>query len=207
MTRSTVKKLTEPLDEPEREFRMLRRATLHQHQNESLAIAERNLFDDDASSSNDNRTKPVTPLKALREHSLLNSASFQNPIILRTEQTGRIVNSRDIWLIQRTCTFQGLKSENPLKLIKHYLSIVDNIQANGATRNAFRLRFFHFSLKGKEKEWLDRTPPAQITTWDQLVTKFLDYFFLVGHTSFLLDMILRFKQRANEPIKSAWIRF
>ncbi|GJW82565.1 hypothetical protein Tco_0146540 [Tanacetum coccineum] len=158
MTRSTVKNLTEPLDEPEREFRMLRRATLRQHQNESLDIAERNLFDDDASSSNDNRTKPVTPLKALREHSLLNSASFQNPIILPVEQMGRIVVSRDIWLIQGTCMFQGLKSKNHLQLIKQYLSIVDNIQADGATRDTPRLCFFHFSLKGKAKEWLDRMP-------------------------------------------------
>ncbi|GJU98538.1 hypothetical protein Tco_1327809, partial [Tanacetum coccineum] len=52
MKRSTVKRLTEPLDEPKREFRRLRRAALRSHQNDSLAIAERNLFDDEASSSN-----------------------------------------------------------------------------------------------------------------------------------------------------------
>nr|GEW11535.1 hypothetical protein [Tanacetum cinerariifolium] len=50
MTRSIVKRLTEPLDEPEREFRRLRRAALRSHQNDSLAIAERNLFDEEASS-------------------------------------------------------------------------------------------------------------------------------------------------------------
>ncbi|GKB57008.1 hypothetical protein Tco_0913194 [Tanacetum coccineum] len=151
MTRSTVKKLTKPIDEPEREFQRLRRAALRQHQNVSLAIAERNLFDDDASFSNDNRTKAVTPLKALREHSLPNSASFQNPIILPNKQTRRIVESRNIWLIQRTCTFQGLESKNPLQHIKHYLSIVDNIQANRATRDMSRLRFSHFLPQRKAK--------------------------------------------------------
>ncbi|GJY91792.1 DNA-directed DNA polymerase [Tanacetum coccineum] len=190
MTRSTIKKLTEPLDEPEREFQRLRKAALRQHQNESLAIAGRNLFDDEASSSNDIKTKPVTSLETLQEHSLPNLGGFQNPIILPAEQTGRIVNSRDILLIQGTCTFQGLKSENPLQHSRHYLSIVDNIRADEATRDASRLRFFHFSLKGKAKEWLDITPPAQITTWDQLVARFLDYFFLVGRTSFLRDMVL-----------------
>ncbi|GJW49714.1 hypothetical protein Tco_0558490 [Tanacetum coccineum] len=93
MTCSTTKKLTEPLDEPKREFRRIRRAALCQHQNESLAIAGRNLFDDEASSSNNAGTKPATPLKTLREHSSPNSASFQNPIILLTEQTRRIINS------------------------------------------------------------------------------------------------------------------
>ncbi|GKB93776.1 hypothetical protein Tco_0979913 [Tanacetum coccineum] len=51
MTRSTVKRLTKPLDEPEREFQRLRKAAMRSHQNESLAIAGRNLFDDEASSS------------------------------------------------------------------------------------------------------------------------------------------------------------
>ncbi|GJZ03377.1 hypothetical protein Tco_0536652 [Tanacetum coccineum] len=39
-----------------------------------------------------------------------------------------------------------------------------------ATRDTSRIRFFHFSLKGKAAEWLDRIPPTQITTWDQLVS-------------------------------------
>ncbi|GKF86967.1 hypothetical protein Tco_0254794, partial [Tanacetum coccineum] len=56
--RSTVKKLTKPLDEPEREFRRLRKAAIRSHQNESLTIAGRNLFDDEASSSNNTGAKP-----------------------------------------------------------------------------------------------------------------------------------------------------
>ncbi|GJZ07660.1 hypothetical protein Tco_0541453 [Tanacetum coccineum] len=42
MTRSTTKKLTKPLDEPEREFHRPRRAAWRQQQNESLAIVGRN---------------------------------------------------------------------------------------------------------------------------------------------------------------------
>nr|GEU29543.1 hypothetical protein [Tanacetum cinerariifolium] len=186
---SIIKKFTVPLDEPEREFRRLRRAALRQHQNESLAIAKRNLFDDESSSSNGIETKPVTPLKTLREHCLPSLAGFQNLIIFLAKQTGRIINSCDIFLIQGTYTFQGLKSENPLQHIKHYLSIVDNLRADGATRDTSRLHFFYFSIK-KAKEWLDRMPLAQITIWDQVVARFLDYFFTVGRTSFLQDMIL-----------------
>ncbi|GKE44794.1 zinc finger, CCHC-type containing protein, partial [Tanacetum coccineum] len=91
--------------------------------------------------------------------------------------------------------------------VKHYLSIIDNIQADGATRDTSRLRFFYFSLKGKAAEWLDRIPPTQVTTWDQLVSRFLDHLFLVGRTLVLRDLILRFKQGDDEPIKSAWICF
>ncbi|GJR99035.1 hypothetical protein Tco_0315544 [Tanacetum coccineum] len=113
MTRSTVKRLTKPLDEPEREFRRLRRATCRLQHNESLTIAERNLFDEEASTSNNTGVKPPTPPRTLHEHSHPNSASFQNPIILPAEQTGRIIDTRNILLIQGTCTFQGLRNKDP----------------------------------------------------------------------------------------------
>ncbi|GJR51199.1 reverse transcriptase domain-containing protein [Tanacetum coccineum] len=140
MTRSTVKKLTKPLDEPEREFRRLRRSALRSHQNVSLAIAGRNLFDDEASLYNNTKPKPPTPPKPLHEHSHRTSSGFQNPITVPTEQTRRIVDSRDIWLIQNTCTFQELRTEDPLRHVKQYLSNVDNIQADGATRDTSRLK-------------------------------------------------------------------
>ncbi|GKE29700.1 DNA-directed DNA polymerase, partial [Tanacetum coccineum] len=201
MMRSTVKRLIKPLGKPEREFRRLKKAAMHSHQNESLVIVRRNLLDDEASSSNNTRAKLPTPPKTLHEHSRLNSFGFQNPITFPTEQTRRIIDSRDIWLIQSTYTFQGWRNEDPLRHVKHYLSIVDNIQADRATRDTSRLRFFHFSLKRKVTEWLDRIPPTQITTWDKLVSRFLDHFFPVGCTSALRDLILRFKQGDDEPIK------
>ncbi|GJW59375.1 reverse transcriptase domain-containing protein [Tanacetum coccineum] len=175
MTRTIVKRLTKPLDEPEREFQRLRRSTWHLQQNESQAIAERNLFDDEASSSNNTGTKPPTPLKTLHEHSYPNSS--------------------------------GLRSEDPLRYIQHYLSIIDNIQADRATRDTSRLCFFHFSLKGKAAAWFDKIPSTQNMTWDQLVSRFLDYFFPAGCTSSLRDMILQFKKGTVESIKSAWICF
>ncbi|GKC16814.1 hypothetical protein Tco_1013596 [Tanacetum coccineum] len=49
MTRSTVKKLEEPLEDPERELHRRRKAASHQKWNESLAIARRNLFNDETS--------------------------------------------------------------------------------------------------------------------------------------------------------------
>ncbi|GJY75012.1 hypothetical protein Tco_0479443 [Tanacetum coccineum] len=100
MTRSTVKRLTQTLDEPEREFRRLKRDAWCLQQTESLAIAGRNLFDAEASSSNNTGAKPPTPPKTLDEHSHPNPSGFQNPITLPTEQTGRIVDSRDIWITE-----------------------------------------------------------------------------------------------------------
>ncbi|GKB08511.1 hypothetical protein Tco_0836823 [Tanacetum coccineum] len=178
MIRSTVKRLTKPLDEPKREFRRLRRAALQSHQNESLAIAGRNLFDEEASSSNNIGPKSPTASKTLHEHSHPTPSNFQNPITFPTKQTGRIVDSRDIRLIQ----------------------------TDGATRDTSRLRFFHYSLKRNTAEWLDRIPPLKSRRG---ISSFHDSstIFPVGRTSALKDLILRFKQGGDEPIKSVWVPF
>ncbi|GJZ29409.1 hypothetical protein Tco_0574056 [Tanacetum coccineum] len=91
------------------------RAAMLSHQNESLVIAGRNLFDDEASSSNNTGSKLPTPPKTLHEHSRPNSSG--------------------------TSQFQGLKNEDPLRHVNHHLSIIDNIQADEATRDTSRLRF------------------------------------------------------------------
>nr|GEU62424.1 protease Do-like 5, chloroplastic [Tanacetum cinerariifolium] len=78
MTCNTVKRLTKPLDKPERDFRRLWKATMRSHQNESFVITGRNLFDDEASSSNNIRAKLSMPPKTLHEHS--------PPIILGNRQ-------------------------------------------------------------------------------------------------------------------------
>ncbi|GKD05952.1 hypothetical protein Tco_1180926 [Tanacetum coccineum] len=87
MTRSTLKKLKEPLDEPERELHMRRIAASRQQQNESSTIAGRNVFDNEASSFTNSGPKSTPPLKSLRDHSSPNSASLQNPIILPIKET------------------------------------------------------------------------------------------------------------------------
>ncbi|GJT37743.1 aldehyde dehydrogenase family 3 member F1-like protein [Tanacetum coccineum] len=160
MTRSTIKKLVEPLKEPEREMHRLRKAVRRQQQNESLAIAWRNLFDGEASSSISYELKITAPTKILREFSSPNSSGFQNPIVYPVEQIGKVLDSQDVWLIQ-----------------------------------------------GRAKQWLDRIPPGQISTWEQLVSKFLDNIFPPGHTSTFKDKIIRLLQGNEEPFKDVWIRF
>nr|GFC40259.1 hypothetical protein [Tanacetum cinerariifolium] len=122
MTRSTTKKLTEPLDKTKREFHRRRRAAWRQRKNESLAMSGRNLFDDEASSSTNGGAKPLTPIKPLRERSLPSSAGFQNHIIISAEQTRNIVDSHDVWLIQGEC-YASFTSPSKQKqkngLIKH----------------------------------------------------------------------------------------
>ncbi|GJT96897.1 hypothetical protein Tco_1092415 [Tanacetum coccineum] len=105
------------------------------------------------------------PIRTLGDYSKPSHKGYRNTIEL--PEGNNVVPLRSDTIC--TCTFQGSKNEDPLHHVKHYLSIVDNIQADGATRDTSRLRFFHFSLTGKAAEWLDRISLTQITTWGQIV--------------------------------------
>nr|GEY98133.1 reverse transcriptase domain-containing protein [Tanacetum cinerariifolium] len=115
-----------------------------------------------ASSSYNTGAKPPTRPKTLHEPSHPNSFGFLNHIAFSTEQTRRIIDSCDIWLIQNTYTFQGLKNKEPLRHIRHYLSIVDNIQAGGATKDTS-------SSLIEEEEWnrIDEYVQYQDDLWDE----------------------------------------
>nr|GEV12789.1 putative reverse transcriptase domain-containing protein [Tanacetum cinerariifolium] len=104
-TISTVKRLTKPLDEPEREFRRLRKAAMRSHQNESLAIAGRNLFDDEASSSNNTGAKLPMPPKTLHDHSHPNSGRLKRACkqIAFLETPTREVGIENPYLICNYC--------------------------------------------------------------------------------------------------------
>ncbi|GJT55253.1 putative reverse transcriptase domain-containing protein [Tanacetum coccineum] len=75
------------------------------------------------------------------------------------------------------------KPKSPLKrqtgrIVTHATSANSkNMHIPRCDKDISMLMLSHFSLKGKAAEWLDRIPSAQITTWDQLVSQFLDHFF------------------------------
>ncbi|GJV54852.1 hypothetical protein Tco_1455857 [Tanacetum coccineum] len=137
MTRGTIKKLMKPLDEPEREFCRHKRAAWNQQQHESLTIAERNLFDDEASSSNDVRAKTSTLLKILKEHSLPSSARTNEPI-------------KSAWN-----RFQDLIRKVPHHGIQKWLLVQifhDNISPE-ERRKLDQFAHFYFSSLNEEEGW------------------------------------------------------
>nr|GEY30793.1 hypothetical protein [Tanacetum cinerariifolium] len=108
------------------------------HQNESLAIAGGNLFDDEESSSYNTGAKPPTHPKILHEHSHLNSSSFLNPIAFPTKQTGRILQRyilKDYYYWLKThCCWLKLKllhdgADIKLRLLEQSVAAVQIVSA------------------------------------------------------------------------------
>nr|GEY19785.1 reverse transcriptase domain-containing protein [Tanacetum cinerariifolium] len=55
--------------------------------------------------------------------------------------------------------------------------------------------------------WLEKKPPHSITTWDDLVSKFINEFFPPSRTTNLRNEISNFQQKFDESFHEAWERY
>ncbi|GJV50161.1 hypothetical protein Tco_1440373 [Tanacetum coccineum] len=169
MTRSTVKRLKKPLDEPEREFQKSRKAALRSHQNESLAIAGKNLFDDKPSSSYNTGAKPPTPPKTLHEHFHPNSSgrtSALRDLILLFKQ-GDDEPIKSAWI-----RFQDLIKQVPYHGIQKWLLVQifhDNISQDDH-RKLDQFSQFCFDSLTEEEGWnrIEEHVQYQDDPWDDM---------------------------------------
>ena len=74
--------------------------------------------------------------------------------------------------------FHGLPSENPNAHMTSFIEVCDTVKYNGVTKEALRLRMFPLSLSDRAKHWLTSQPPDAITSWNDLVQKFMTKIFL-----------------------------
>ncbi|GKB24341.1 reverse transcriptase domain-containing protein, partial [Tanacetum coccineum] len=66
---------------------------------------------------------------------------------------------------------------------------------------------FPFSLEGAARIWLEKEPPRSILTWEDLISKFVNYFFPPSKTTNLKNDITNFQQKFDETFSEAWDRF
>ncbi|GJT02478.1 hypothetical protein Tco_0823647 [Tanacetum coccineum] len=82
-----------------------------------------------------------------------------------------IVEIQGTFLVKiRNDAFNGNIGENAFKYIDKFLEIVGRIKINGLTQDRFRLSVFPVSLAS---EWFTKECLGTITTWDNMVEKFI----------------------------------
>ena len=89
--------------------------------------------------------------------------------------------------------FHGLPGENPNTHLTNFIEVCDMVKYNGVIEEALRLRLFPLSLCDKAKHWLTSQPPDSITSWNDLVQKFLTKFFPSSKTAQLVQEINNFR--------------
>ena len=91
--------------------------------------------------------------------------------------------------------------------LTNLIEVCDTNKYNGVTEEALRLRLFLLSLGDRAKHWLTSQPPDSITSWNDLVQKFLTKFFPHGKIAQLVQEINTFRQLEGESLAEAWDRF
>ncbi|GJT55357.1 hypothetical protein Tco_0990411, partial [Tanacetum coccineum] len=73
--------------------------------------------------------------------------------------------------------FHGFKRDDPHAHNRWFNNITSTLKYKNVPYNAIKLMLFPFSLEGGAWIWLKKEPPRSILTWEDLVSKFVNYFF------------------------------
>ncbi|GJR52449.1 hypothetical protein Tco_1402970 [Tanacetum coccineum] len=94
-----------------------------------------------------------------------------------------IVEIQGTFLVKiRDNAFNENIRENAFKHIDKFLEVVGPIKINGLTQDRFRLSVFLVSLAGATSEWFTKECIGLITTWDNMVKKFvMKFHYLSDH--------------------------
>ncbi|GKE19760.1 hypothetical protein Tco_1431272 [Tanacetum coccineum] len=102
---------------------------------------------------------------------------------LSNDNEGRMVE-KSFLEIQRTFlvkirnnTFNGIIGENAFKHIDNFIKVVGSLKINGLSQDRFRLSVFPVSLAGAASEWFKKDCIGSVTTWEDLVEKFVQKFY------------------------------
>nr|GEY24751.1 hypothetical protein [Tanacetum cinerariifolium] len=103
--------------------------------------------------------------------------------------------------------FFEFEKEDPHAHICWFNKITSTMKYKDVPKTAIKLMPFPFSIDGPARIWLEKEPPRFIETWDDLVSKFINKFFLTSKTTNLRNEISNFQQRFDEPFHETWDRF
>ncbi|KAH9681200.1 hypothetical protein KPL71_026880 [Citrus sinensis] len=110
-------------------------------------------------------------------------------------------------MLQTVGQFNGLPNEYPHLYLKLFLEVSDTFKIAGATQDVLSLRLFPYSLRDRARAWLNSLPFDSITTWNELVDKFLMKYFPPTKNVKLRNEITSFYQLEDESLYEAWERF
>ncbi|GJW72654.1 reverse transcriptase domain-containing protein [Tanacetum coccineum] len=103
--------------------------------------------------------------------------------------------------------FYGFERDDPHAYIRWFNKITSTLKYKNIPHDAIKLMLFPFSIEGAARIGLEKEPPRSIHTWEDLVSKFVNYFFPPSKTTNLKNDIMNFQQRFDETFSEAWDRF
>ncbi|KAL4272337.1 hypothetical protein GQ457_13G016250 [Hibiscus cannabinus] len=94
--------------------------------------------------------------------------------------------------------FGGIPNENARQHLKSFLEICNALKIHGVSNDVLKLKLFPYSLRDKDKTWLNNLQPGSLQSWTQLCRSFLAKFSYTNMTDHLSNQITSFRQEDDE---------
>ncbi|GJW13370.1 hypothetical protein Tco_0017503 [Tanacetum coccineum] len=92
------------------------------------------------------------------------------------------VEIQGVFLVKiRDNTFNGTIGENAFEHINNFLKVVGPLKINRVSQDRFRLSVFPISLAGTTSEWFKKDCIGSVTTWEDLVEKYVQKFYQLSN--------------------------
>ncbi|GJR57545.1 reverse transcriptase domain-containing protein [Tanacetum coccineum] len=196
-TRSSARRLLSPIEDPER---------LLSRRNRSEPSLLFNLEEDDMA----RQAPPQGPIPDLRSMEELLQAPTDgvgDAIVVPPILANQFELKIGLLNLVTAISFHGFENDDPHSHIRRFMKITQTVKLNQVPHDVIKLMLFPFSLEGAARTWLEKEPLNSITTWNDLVSKFVNCFFPPSKTTNLRNEITRFQQRFGETFAEAWDRF
>ncbi|GJV74558.1 reverse transcriptase domain-containing protein [Tanacetum coccineum] len=196
-TRSSARRLLSPIEDPER---------LLSRRNRSEPSLLFDLEEDDMAG----QAPPQGPIPDLRPMEELLQAPTDgvgDAIVVPPVLANQFELKIGLLNLVTSIAFHGFENDDPHSYIRRFTKITQTVKLNNVPSDVVKLLLFLFSLEGAAQTWLEKEPPNSITTWNDLVSKFVNRFFPPSKTTNLRNEITRFQQRFGETFAEAWDRF
>ncbi|GKE17070.1 reverse transcriptase domain-containing protein [Tanacetum coccineum] len=196
-TRSSARRLLSPIEDPER---------LLSRRNRSEPSLLFDLEEDDMAG----QAPPQGPIPDLRPMEELLQAPTDgvgDAIVVPPVLANQFELKIGLLNLVTAIAFHGFENDDPHSHIRRFTKITQTVKLNNVPSDVVKLLLFSFSLEGAARTWLEKEPPNSITTWNDLVSKFVNRFFPPSKTTNLRNEITRFQQRFGETFAEAWDRF
>ncbi|GJU07100.1 reverse transcriptase domain-containing protein [Tanacetum coccineum] len=102
---------------------------------------------------------------------------------------------------------EGFQRDDLHDHIRWFNNITSTLKYKNVPHDAIKLMLFPFSLEGAARIWLEKEPPRSILTWEDLVSKFVNYFFLIEGLRILKNDIPIIQKKFEETFSEACDRF
>ncbi|CAL1391338.1 unnamed protein product [Linum trigynum] len=117
------------------------------------------------------------------------------------------INPSLVTMIKNNALFHGLSNESPREHVQKFIELAGSLKINGVPEDVLNLRLFPYSLARNASRWLKNGSALSITSWDDMLNKFMTRYCPPSKTADWCKKITHFEQEEDETLRDAWERY